>query len=75
MKPVSLFNPGDRVRIKSGILSGTVAQVIDAFQPQQPGMSWDHYWLTIQARALDGSKVIVQLDSAEVELITDSSDS
>jgi transcription antitermination factor NusG len=68
MQPTHLFNPGDRVKIKTGLFAGKDAQVIESFAPRVPGLPWDHYWLTVQTEAF-GGKVIVHLDSEDVESI------
>jgi hypothetical protein len=68
MKPTNLFNPGDRIKIKTGLFAGRDGEVIESLAPRAPGLPWDHYWLTVQTKAFDGSKVIVHLGSDDVEI-------
>jgi hypothetical protein len=69
MKAIELFKRGDRVRIKVGLFTGRDGEVIESWRLMAPDLPWDRYRLTIQTRSFDGSKVIVHLESDEVEII------
>jgi hypothetical protein len=69
MKGVLLFNRGDLVKIKTGIFAGREGEVIEVLIAMGPDLPWDHYWLEVRTKSLDGSKVIVSLNGGDVELI------
>lgn len=69
MKGVWLFKRGDLVKIKTGIFAGRQGEVREARYAMGPDVPWDYYWLEVQTKSFDGSRVIVSLNGEDVELI------
>jgi len=74
MLSVSFFHPGERVKIKTGLFAGKEGKIIDSFSPGLPEKPWNYSLLTVQTKAFDGSKVIVHLNSDDVEILGASDD-